>query len=347
MKIALSLPGALRSLFVVAVERMPCPVEALLPWRVTPPHRRAVTARLGTPSLMVTHHRAPWRQPADLALTRDERHLIRRARQHIVVGCTAPPRALPALVQAARATARALARAGDGLVADPLTGATVPLCGKCPDEPPEFRLADDWLGWDIEGHRVTSRGLRRFALPEITIDGALCAHTLCATGLLHTVADRLLAGHLAFLAAHPHATVRLIDDHLLLDAAASSPFRGAPPLGIRLIPCDDETTPGHPDLRDRIPAPGRPDLADRTPAPGRPEPADRTPAPGEPVPAVGHLRPMRRDDVRPLTRPGLIRRLKVAPVPGTGQVACLKAAPPSGPLGVSAPCEPGRAPLAA
>ncbi|WP_162794940.1 hypothetical protein [Nonomuraea lactucae] len=412
MKIALALPGTLRCLFVVAVERMPCSVESLVPWRVGPPYRKAAMTAFGTPRLAVTHHRSPWR-PAGLALTDDERHLLRRARHHLLVTTTAPPHELPANVQVARATARALARACGGLVIDPLTGTTIPTCDRCPDEPPRFRLADDWLGWDIHprlstrccpprhpadspehttattaslgptpeagrsqapapprdsrheaphastpprdsthdaphafmtmcdparraGRRqtpatrpapasravhapaskgarrdeaagdtglpdpaeggetcdclsVTSRGLRRFALPEITIEGTACAHSLCATSLLRTVADRLLTDHLAFLSNHRKATIRLIDDHLHLNGSDQSPFPGTPSFGVQLTPCDDHT------------------------------------------PALTYARRARHPQEKAAsTRPRGVRRLKVRPMPGTGQFTCLKVAPPSG-----------------
>ncbi|MBB6351083.1 hypothetical protein FHU36_007655 [Nonomuraea muscovyensis] len=368
MKIALALPRTLRCLFVVAVERMPCPVESVVPWRVGPPYRRAAMSAFGTPWLSVTHHRSPW-SPGDLTLTDDERHLLRRTRQHVVVTSSASPRTLPAGAQVARAAARALAHAGGGLVIDPLAGTTVPLCDHCPNEPSRFRLADDWLGWDVHhptpasprplasepphaptaqqpscrprvipahqpSHRpphtlphvsqafphitsrgfpdvtsrgfphITSRGLRRFALPEITLDGAPCTHTLCAITLLRTVADRLVTEHLAFLAAHPHATTRLIDDHLRIDGPDPSSFPGAPPLKIRLTPCDE-----HPPASTSGPF-GGPRAAAR-PTTHSPRPANRN------VPRT--------------TGSGRVTRLKVGPLPGTDRAACLKVGPAADP----------------
>ncbi|MEV0147220.1 MULTISPECIES: hypothetical protein [unclassified Nonomuraea] len=331
MKITLPLPTALTCLFVVAIERLPRPVPELVPWRVGRPFRKAAMTAYGTPGLEVTaqtplpSHLAPWRdphpnpwRPVAATLHHDERQLLRRAKQHLVVSSTAPPHALPGNAQVARATARALARQCGGLVIDPLTGTTVPHCDRCPDEPAEFRPADDWLGWDIQVHddatcppwdpadtaacdclRVTSRGLRRFALPEITIDGAACAHTLCATNLLRTVAHRLMADHLTFLAAHPRADVRLIDDHLHIDAPADAAYPphhagAAPPAALApsTTPSASPAITGSPSFGVRL-------------TPCEPEPS-----------ATG--------------RPGSIRRLKVAPVPGTGQATCLKVGPPSG-----------------
>ncbi|GLW05148.1 hypothetical protein Misp01_02780 [Microtetraspora sp. NBRC 13810] len=75
----------------------------------------------------------------------DERALVRRARLHIVVSSVAPPSAQPEAAQTARAAARALAAANDGVIVDPLTGAIVFHCACCPGERPHFSLPDDWL----------------------------------------------------------------------------------------------------------------------------------------------------------------------------------------------------------
>lgn len=250
MKIVLPLPVTLTSLFVVTLIG-----GAFEPWQLTGPHRKVAMAALGSRRLRLTHHPTPWK-PAAVALTPGERRLLRRSRQHLTVSSAAPPHDQPAAVQAARAVARALAQAYGGLLADPLTGAVLPAHDP---EPTAFRLADGWLGWDVQVHdgaacspwdpagigacdglMVTSRGLRRFALPEITLDGAACAHTLCATNLLRTVAARLVAGHLAFAAAHPGARRRAIDDHLPLPPA---------PLGVRLTPCAPASSPGSGSIR--------------------------------------------------------------------------------------------------
>ncbi|NUW41445.1 hypothetical protein [Nonomuraea rhodomycinica] len=423
MKIPLPLPAALTSRFVVAIERLPCPIPDLVPWRVAKPHRKAAMTAYGTPGLEVTHHPAPWRgvttPPGSRALRRpispphratplppasprpdarrsapyagrripgehehraahypdpripgtdprtpfhhnldtrhpaesrsrhpeerwtshhdgcrflhhDERRLLRRARQHLVVSSTAPPHQLPDILQVARATARALARQCGGLVIDPLTGSTVPSCDRCPDEPVVFRLADDWLGWDVQVHddatcppwdpadtaacdclRVTSRGLRRFALPEITIDGAACAHTLCATNLLRTVASHLLADHLAFLATHPRADVRLIDDHLHISPPGDPMAWSEPPDSIGQATPPSHTAGGFSAVS-AVTA-SRPATSSALAGPSFD--VRLTPCETEP-PTMG--------------RPGSVRRLKVAPVSGTGRATCLKVGPPSG-----------------
>ncbi|MGN9782428.1 hypothetical protein ACTMTF_13435 [Nonomuraea sp. ZG12] len=319
MNIVLSLPHALTSLFVVVAERIPFDVTAV-PWRVGAPHRRAAIRAIGSPALLVTHQPTRWR-PGRTSLTADERRLLRRSGEHLVVSTTVPPHELPGGVQLARATARALARAYDGLLIDPLSGMAVPACERAEGEPVDFDLGDDWLGWDIHPHDttrlrpassvgpppgsppaalslsavtpawspralglsprapepgvrdglgVTSRGLRRFAVPEITLDGGACTHHRCAIGLLRTVAHRLVTDQLAFVAAHPDIRQRAIDDHLRIE-----PLRpGEPPFAVRLTPCET----------------------------GSPEPG----------------------------RAGGTTRLKVAPAGGTDQATCLRAGPPPG-----------------
>ncbi|MFC5832391.1 hypothetical protein ACFPZ3_51795, partial [Nonomuraea insulae] len=205
MKITLPLPATMTCLFIVAMEHVPFDVESFVPWRVGGPYRRAAISSAANGTLTVAHHTTPWK-PIGTALTDDERRRLRRTKQHIIVSTTAPPNRLPTTAQVARAAARALARESDGLLIDPLTASTILTCGRCAGEPTTFRLNDDWLSWDVQVHdaatcppwdpsdmgacdclRVTSRGLRRFALPEITLDGAACAHNLCATNLLRTV----------------------------------------------------------------------------------------------------------------------------------------------------------------
>ncbi|MFI6501116.1 hypothetical protein [Nonomuraea typhae] len=254
MRITFPVPHALTALFVVAIDHLRFDIEGMLPWRIGRPHRRAALAALGTPLLTLSHSTAPWRA-VGVDLTDDDRRLLRRTRQHVLVSSTAPPRALPASLQVARAAARAIAEECTGLVVDPLAGHTLPACTRCAGEPAAFRLSDDWLGWSVDVHdaatcppwnpadtractclRVMSRGLRRFALPEITLDGAACAHNLCAINLLRAVGQRLLADHLQFLSANPNARERTIDDHLRITDHAF--FADRQSFGVRLTPCD-------------------------------------------------------------------------------------------------------------
>ncbi|GGP04988.1 hypothetical protein GCM10012278_22600 [Nonomuraea glycinis] len=147
MKIVLSLPYALTSLFVVVAERIPFDVTAV-PWRVGASHRRAAIRAIGSPALLVTHHPTPWR-PGWTSLTPAERRLPRRSGQHLVISTTAAPHELPGSLQLARATARALAREYDGLLIDPLSSTAVPACERAEGEPVDFDLGDNWLSWSI------------------------------------------------------------------------------------------------------------------------------------------------------------------------------------------------------
>ncbi|GAA0943320.1 hypothetical protein [Nonomuraea longicatena] len=256
MKITLPLPATLTTMFVVAIEHLAFDLEGVLPWRIGRPHRKAALRALGTPGLTLSCVPTAWR-PRGIDLTDADRRLLRRTRRHVLVSSTAPPHALPETVQVARAAARVIAEECSGVVVDPLTARVLP--GES-GEPSAFRPADDWLGWRVDVHdlatcppwnpaetracgclRVTSRGLRRFALPEVTLDGAACAHSLCAIDLLRAVAQRLLIDHLAFLGAHPEASQRTIDAHLLVHdhepPVNAWPYDHA--FGVSLTPCDD------------------------------------------------------------------------------------------------------------
>ncbi|SDK12055.1 hypothetical protein SAMN05421874_105191 [Nonomuraea maritima] len=440
MKIVLPLPDALTTTFVVAVEQMAFDARSIVPWRVGDPYRRAAIDAVAGGAVTVTPQPVPWK-PAATTLTDDERRRLRRTRQHVVVAATAPPHRFPFVAQVARAVARALARECDGLLIDPLTGATVLTCGRCAAEPPTFSLDDDWVSWGVETHddatcprgrsaraslrdcpggraagaslpdspsarsagaglrdslsarsagaglrdslsgraagaglcdcpRVTSRGLRRFALPEITIDGATCGHSLCATNLLRTVGSRLVADHLSYLAAHPEATTRTIDDFLHIPPSDQP---NGLPFAVRLTPYDTDTATGtdtntapdtvtgtHPDPcagtgTHSDPCAGTGTHSDPCAGTGngtcsgtcsgtgpRADGAGMGPRTGtQPHPHLHsgshpHLHPGPHlhagagagTDVGEPGRAREIRRLMVDPVPGTGQVACLKVGPP-------------------
>ncbi|GAA4060680.1 hypothetical protein [Nonomuraea soli] len=254
MEITYALPSMLASLFVVVLERSPLAVDSVLPWRIGRPFRRPARAALGSPLLTITHHASTWR-PAGADLSPEDRRLVRRSRAHVLVSCTAPPRALPFSLQVARAAARAISSEGTGLVVDTIIGRPLFQCDGCPAERPTFQLDDEWVAWDVTVNdhatcppwnpadhlactclRVTTRGLRRFALPELTLDGAACSHNLCAVTLLRAVAQQFVSDHFAFLTTHPAATTRTIDDHLLV--SADSPLSSAP-FQVRLTPCED------------------------------------------------------------------------------------------------------------
>lgn len=248
MKITYPVPAETTTVFVVVTERTPTELSSIVPWRMGRPHRRAAMEALGTPRLELDAFRAaqsPWRR---MDLDGDEiRRQVRRARHHIVVSSTAPVTAQPEAAQIARAAARGVAEAYHGTIVDPLTRTVLAHCPECPGERQEFRLGDDWLGWTSEIDEtdacspgdpagpcpctpVKSRGLRRFGLPEIMLDGAACAHGFCAVDILHTVADRLLAGHLDWVTGHPGARSRTIGGHLRIGESDFAVFSGSPDL---------------------------------------------------------------------------------------------------------------------
>ncbi|OPG09117.1 hypothetical protein [Microbispora sp. GKU 823] len=226
MRITYPVPAQTSSVFVVATDRTPTDLSSIVPWRMGPSHRRAARDALGTPRLTLEAFRSarsPWRR---MDLNAEDLRRVRRARHHVVVTSTAPVEEQPEAAQVARAAARGIAEAYHGGLYDPLTGAAVYHCAECPGERRDFHLGDDWLGWRVscadEEHAcalglgaaaptgadadggcsclvTTSRGLRRFGLPEITLAGLACAHSLCAVTVLRTVAESLLGGHLAWL----------------------------------------------------------------------------------------------------------------------------------------------------
>ncbi|WP_067174370.1 hypothetical protein [Microtetraspora niveoalba] len=244
MKITYPVPAETTSVFVVAAERPPAELDSIVPWRMSGPHRRAAARALGTPRLgmrVFPAAQSPWRR---VSLGDEGRDAVRGARHHVVVTATASLAEQPEAAQVARAVARGVADACRGVIVDVLTGGIVPHQSGCQTEPVEFRLEDDWLGWSTEiGSEgscppwdpaatdactcltVTTRGLRRFGLPEVMLEGAACAHGLCTVSLLRAVAGRLLAGHLAWSAASPEARRRTIGEHLWIGGTTGE---GAP-----------------------------------------------------------------------------------------------------------------------
>ncbi len=250
MKITYSVPAETTSVFVVAVDRRPVDLDSVVPWRMSGSHRRAAAQAVGTSRLELQVFRAaqsPWRR---MAVGDEGREAVRRARHHVVVTSTAPVTEQPEAAQVARAVARGVADACRGIIVDQLTGAIVPHCTGCQEEPQEFQLGDDWLGWTTEVGAdsscppwdpaatdactcltIATRGLRRFGLPEVMLEGAACAHSLCTVSVLRTVARRLLAGHLAWTAGSPEASCRTIGEHLWIGGPELAMVSGAPDLG--------------------------------------------------------------------------------------------------------------------
>ncbi|GAA0367282.1 hypothetical protein GCM10009530_16460 [Microbispora corallina] len=276
MKISYSVPAETTSVFVVAADRTPTELSSIVPWRMGRAHRRRAMDALGTSRLEIEAYRqgrSPWRG-TDLPAGPHEQ--VRRSRYHVVVSSTAPVTEQPEAAQAARAAARGVAEAYGGVIVDPLTAAVVDHCPDCPGERQEFRIGDDWLGWAVDVDesrsgaacdplgagvctclRVSSRGLSRFGLPEVVLDGGPCPHSLCAVSTLLPVAEHLLSGHLAWLAREPHALLRTIDRRIRMAGrevaeVAGSPDPAGDPFLVRLTPA----AAGRACLRVGLPADG-------------------------------------------------------------------------------------------
>jgi hypothetical protein len=145
------------------------------------------------------------------------------AKHHIVVSNSARVRDQPLAAQLTRAHARRVATVHDGVLVDWLTGWRIHDPGR--PERAEFRLSDHWLGfedhqyserhanipnrdvvdrdWQPEdacaANRISTKGLSRFGLPEISIDDVDCVCRLSATNVLRATAQYLLGEHWAWL----------------------------------------------------------------------------------------------------------------------------------------------------
>ncbi|WP_433350073.1 hypothetical protein ACQP25_39035 [Microtetraspora malaysiensis] len=252
MKIAYPIPAETTSVFVVAADRRSVDLDAVVPWRTGGPHRKAAARAIGTPQLNLRVFPAalsPWRRTS---LGDEGRAALHAARHHVVVTATAPVAEQPEAAQVARAVARGVADTCRGVIVDVITGGVVPHRTGCQAEPGEFHLEDDWLGWSTDVGSggscppcdpagsgactcltVATRGLRRFGLPEIMLEGAACVHGLCTVSVLRTVARCLLPGHLTWSAASPETRRRSIGEHLWIGGAESVSASGAPGLGRR------------------------------------------------------------------------------------------------------------------
>ncbi|MFG2006034.1 hypothetical protein ACGFNU_43480 [Spirillospora sp. NPDC048911] len=210
--ISITVPAKTTTCFVVATEREPGDARLAMRHRLAEPFAAAVSERLGTSRLAVTSYPAdgsPWdlaaATAAEEADTESEAR-VRKAVHHIGVTALLPVSDQPFGAQVARAVARALAGAVAGVVVDLHTAQILP---QTPGEKPHFALADDWLGVSLppeEGHcsngddsingcscvEFTTRGLRRFGLPELQMSGVACPHDLAALNIMRTTAQRLM-----------------------------------------------------------------------------------------------------------------------------------------------------------
>jgi hypothetical protein len=194
---------------------------------------------LGTPSLTVNSHRAadsPW----DLthvggADHPHDAHRAQAAPHHVSVTTTTSLLEQPFASSLARAAARCIAQALNGVPVDIDTGQ---ILNSVESESERFRLADQWLGLWLPSYRLdglctvsdedingcacvdfTTHGLRRFGLPDLQITAVACPNDLAALNLLRATAQRLIT-------STGHPGVHRFNRDLLLDSEDFSTFWG-------------------------------------------------------------------------------------------------------------------------
>ncbi|TYK42814.1 hypothetical protein [Actinomadura decatromicini] len=235
--ITFPVPSTTTSRFVVAAERIPDDLAAVLHRLPATPYQAHVAGRLGSPQLQLTREELPtlrW-DPTHIKAARPEHrraaHAFSNAPEFAVVTAFAPITDQPRAVQVARAAANAIARAVDGVAADLVTGRV--LRTHAPERT-RFVLADDWIDdvlppfrangrciaaepeLDPEGVngcscvQLRTRGLRRFGLPEVQIGDVACPHDLAALNVLRATARHLLTDHWSWLATGPTDPARTI-----------------------------------------------------------------------------------------------------------------------------------------
>ena len=211
-----TVPARTTTHFVVATDREPGDVRLPLHRRLIEPFATAVAERLGTPQLTITGHSAaesPWN--LDQVAGEEEDHeteaRVRKAAHHISVIAALPVTDQPFGSQVARAVTRAIADATGGVPVDVDTGHVFSYQSPA-EERAGFVLADDWIGAWLPSYRddgrctadenevdgcacveLTTRGLRRFGLPELRITGVACPHDLAALNVLRGTAQYLLS----------------------------------------------------------------------------------------------------------------------------------------------------------
>ncbi|TDC12055.1 hypothetical protein E1284_25350, partial [Actinomadura bangladeshensis] len=128
------------------------------------------------------------------------------AARHIAVTAATAPGGRPLGAQAARLTARVLAAAVRGTVADLDAGRILPPEDGPPAEPERFVLGRDWAPVyitlepdDATRARAETAGLHRFGLPEVAVRRVPYASMLTAANLARALAWQLFAEQAAWL----------------------------------------------------------------------------------------------------------------------------------------------------
>ncbi|MFG2091037.1 MULTISPECIES: hypothetical protein [unclassified Spirillospora] len=212
MPVTITVPEEATAGFVVAADKDPGDLTAAILQRLPSPFAAAVSMRIGTPRLVTACHRAadsPWDLSAVTGADHEDAERARQATRHIGVTSVLPVGELPSGPHLARAAAQAIAEALCGVPVDLASNQVLPVVpfGRFD----EFVLADHWIGAALpadpdsggcpaEGDAIdgcacvhlTTRGLRRFGLPELEITDVACSHDLAALNILRTTAQRLL-----------------------------------------------------------------------------------------------------------------------------------------------------------
>jgi hypothetical protein len=183
----------------------------------------------------------------------DETTCLLSATQHIVVTSIGPPAAGPREAQAARFLARSIATRAAGVLVDAMANQALSRAGS-PGAPraeaESFVLGDDWLAVFVNGDgeseagrvRVETAGLRRFALPELTMQNVPLGRMLTAVNVVRALAYRLLRDYWVWLAGQAGERVWWVQRECYAAARDVWRFWGAYPVvrggvWVRLSPC--------------------------------------------------------------------------------------------------------------
>lgn len=250
--LVLFVPETVTSHYVIATNEPPDDPRAVVPWRVPETFRADAAAALRSGEVgvfTIGHDEAMWSFDEILACDEDRRRIAEATHQIVVVhrGATADQ---PRGEQTARAVARAVADASDGVLIDPQARHVILRDGLAGVERDRLRLGDQWFGTRYDARRVPCRdgfagdartttlcsclritllGMRRFGLPDLVIDEVACAHELAALNLLRALACRLLTDQWRWARLHPGRTVRPLEDHPKIDPDDFWTYWGATP----------------------------------------------------------------------------------------------------------------------
>lgn len=191
--------------------------------RIEPPLGPIVRDLLGTPLLEIsTYAEAEFGLSALIAESGwtkpDELPVLEAVTHHVIVASHGPPTAQPQYAQAARAVARAVAAASDGIVYDVGSHQTFSRDFAAEPERQEFCLGDNWFSvfltaGDDDGVDAATVGLYRFGLPDLEATDVPAEDCLSCIMLLRALAVGLLNRHWSDLVREPSArTLRLGGD---------------------------------------------------------------------------------------------------------------------------------------